>query len=206
MNPFAYATNFGAMYNGATVPQNFELDFAQNPNVSFNGFFRSCSGANKITIKNLSSNAISMGTAFRECTAKIIEFVNCTPRPTNSAQCLQGSRIEEIIGDFDMSSENGSGIGLLYSANYLKEIRFVENTIGLTLDMNGTSHLSNDSLISLANGLNSTVQGKELNRFAQKSTVNSILGTVVDGRFIENENGDTTLMDFITTVKGWTVP
>lgn len=206
MNPLEYATTFGAMYNNAVLPENFEIDFAGNTHVSFNGFFRGSTGADKITIKNLPDNAIAMGAAFRECAASVVEFVGCTPKPSGSAQCLQGARIEEIIGAFDMSHENGDAIGLLYSANYLREIRFVEGTIGLTLDMNGTSRLSRESLISFANGLNGEVSGKELRRFAQKATTTTIYGTVTDGHFTEDEGGYITLAEYITNFKGWSMP
>lgn len=92
------------------------------------------------------------------------------------------------------------------------EIRFVENDVSVSANVQG-QYLSNDSIVSLANALASAT-GVTLTLHANaKTKCNAITGysesvTVDDvtyDRFIADENGTLTLMDFITNVKGWTV-
>ena len=74
--------------------------------------------------------------------------------------------------------------------------------------------LDNDSLVSLANGLSDTVALNVTLTSANKTTAQSITGTIsqvtdADSNtydfFTADENGTVTLMDFITNTKGWTV-
>lgn len=92
------------------------------------------------------------------------------------------------------------------------EIRFVENDVSVSANVQG-QNLSNDSLVSLANALASAT-GVTLTLHANaKTKCNAITGysesvTVDDvtyDRFVADENGTVTLMDFITNTKGWTV-
>jgi len=92
------------------------------------------------------------------------------------------------------------------------EIRFVENDLSASANVQG-QNLSNDSIVSLANALASAT-GVTLTLHANaKTKCNAITGysesvTVDDvtyDRFVADENGTLTLMDFITNVKGWTV-
>lgn len=118
--------------------------------------------------------------------------------------------LEEIVGPFDLTSMTYFDKAL--PVGVLREVRFVPNTIKNNFNPFGypqwdaISTLSNDSLISMANGLDQNVSGKTF-KIASGigSKLQSILGTVSEGLFTADEDGETNLLAFITGVKGWTV-
>lgn len=118
--------------------------------------------------------------------------------------------LEEIEGAFDLTGMTYFDKALPVGA--LREVRFVPNTIKNDFNPFGypnwdvVSTLSNDSLVSMANGLDSTASGKTF-KIAKGigPKLQSILGTVSEGIFTADEEGETNLQAFITGVKGWTV-
>lgn len=123
--------------------------------------------------------------------------------------------LEEIDADINMSkSINGN-----YSNNCflnlvaLKKVRFVPNTIcNGYISINNSPLLADDSLVSLANGLMEGVTGQTLTLHATpKEKCSSIIGsysldeTETYHIFSVDDNGDMTLSEFITEVKGWTL-
>lgn len=95
----------------------------------------------------------------------------------------------------------------------ITSIRFQENKSTAGFSMTYAS-LDNDSLVSLANGLSDTVTSTVTLTSANKTTAQSITGTIsqvtdADSNtydfFTADANGTVTLMDFITNTKGWTV-
>ena len=82
------------------------------------------------------------------------------------------------------------------------------------VDLGGCSAFTDTTLISVANGLKEATTTSTLTLHAtpkaRLSTIMGYIGTVTRGeltynKFVANENGDTTLQDFITTTKGWTI-
>ena len=47
--------------------------------------------------------------------------------------------------------------------------------------------------------------GFDIRRSNLLPTIQATMGNVIDGSFIEDENGSMTLEGFITSVKGWTI-
>lgn len=88
---------------------------------------------------------------------------------------------------------------------------FVENTISANFSVSSLQDLNDLSIISIANGFNEAVTATATFSTAQKSKLNTILGTVsLDPTetfhiFTEDASGTVTLADFITNVKGWTI-
>lgn len=88
----------------------------------------------------------------------------------------------------------------------LEEIRFVADSCTASA-MNLAQHgkLSNDSIVSIANALNaSNVHTLYLHADVQ-ARLSAIMGTVSAGVFTIDAGGSTSILDFITNTKGWTV-
>ena len=113
--------------------------------------------------------------------------------------------IEVINGTISYTSNASITTGAFSDAYNLREIRFAEDNIHNSQTY-GSSVLSDESLVSIANGLDGTVTGKTLKLHATaKNNCSAITGTNDNGTFIADPNGTLTLADFITTVKGWTL-
>lgn len=111
--------------------------------------------------------------------------------------------LKEIIGvlDFSSSTNNNQCFTYCYA---LESLTFQKNSIKAGVNISWSSKLTDESLISLANGLNSESTSTIYLHADSKTKCGLILGNNVDGEFVEGE-GAMTLRDFITTVKGWTV-
>lgn len=107
--------------------------------------------------------------------------------------------------------ETSAAIIYFPTGSALEEIRFVPNS----MSYNGTyrfkkhGNLSDDSLVSIANAMDASgsvnvTKTVELHASAA-GKLSTIIGTVTDGVFALDTNGTTTLLDFITQTKGWTV-
>ena len=92
-----------------------------------------------------------------------------------------------------------------FSAPILEDITFANGTIYESVTFN-SPNLTDASLVSIANGLDGTVTGKTLTHHATaKARCGQIAGTVTEGVFAIDAQGSTTLTDFITQTKGWTL-
>jgi hypothetical protein len=93
----------------------------------------------------------------------------------------------------------------------LEEIRFVPNSMSYngTYQLAQHGNLSDDSLVSIANAMDASGSVNVTKTVKLHATaagkLSTILGTVTDGVFALDTNGTTTLLDFITQTKGWTV-
>jgi len=90
----------------------------------------------------------------------------------------------------------------------LSEVRFVPNRIKattVTISANANAEYSNDTWASLINALSDTVAGTLTIGSAAQGVITGIIGRNNDGLFVIDADGDTNLMVFATTVKGWTV-
>lgn len=134
----------------------------------------------------------------------------------------RGSQGVEIISGTPISLWGGPG-STYTSFKYdtaLKEVRFYENgsnpASGRNLYFDTCSGLSDDTLVSLANGLHVPNEGVTLTlnlHATPKARLSSIMGYVRSvtrdeetyDNFVALNSGDTTLQDFITNTKGWTI-
>lgn len=141
-------------------------------------------------------------------------------------------RLREIVFDVDTGYIQGSWLRALFygrrglvsisgveldgstSSNYsnmfggcvaLQEIRFRKSTFFGNLSMSACSALSDASLISIANGLNENYAMTITLHATPKARCTTLMGTNDNGTFVADESGTLSLVDFITTVKGWTV-
>lgn len=90
--------------------------------------------------------------------------------------------------------------------NNLTYVRYAENTLHVNHTIYATA-LDDDSLVSIANGLQSGSHTLTL-QSAIKTRLSGILGTVSSGTydvFTKDSSGSVTLEGFITSTKGWTI-
>lgn len=115
---------------------------------------------------------------------------------------------------------NGNAVYWTYDTNLntiylptsaLEEIRFVPNSMSYngTYRLGQHGKLSDDSLVSIANAMDASGSVNVTKTVKLHATaagkLSTIMGTVSDGFFTLDPNGTTTLLDFITQTKGWTV-
>ena len=206
-NPFAQMYTGANLFTSAVLPENLTIDFEGNTVMqSMNSMFRLCTGLKNLTLKNLNpSIAAPIETIFGWSSLETVTFDNCNIAPRSIAGWVRNSNIRHVYGEIDMSSCNSATVFVFQCPN-LETFSFKPNTINTAIQAIQNCPLSDDSLISLGNGL---VQGASKSMSGvdnrHKTRMNTILGNNVDGTFIADENGSMSLMDFITTVKGWTV-
>lgn len=148
--------------------------------------------------------------AFRQTTAKRIGFdVSLSSAKTMVLMFYSCSNLEEIYGEpFDTSGiVNSSSMPSFQSCSNLKKITFVNSCINFNIAFEHSPLLEDNTLISIANGLNSTAIGQtfKLNT-TPKVRCSSIMGIVNgQGIFEESSSGTMSLEEFITIEKGWTL-
>lgn len=131
----------------------------------------------------------------------------------NSVEVISGTPIRLWGGPFSTYTQ-------FKNSTALREVRFYENGSNPAANKNlyfeTCSGLSDDTLVSIANGLHVPNSGVTLtiNLHANhKTRIASILGVVRSvtrgeetyDNFVPLNSGDTTLQDFITNIKGWTI-
>jgi len=122
-------------------------------------------------------------------------------------------RLKEINCVIDVG---GSWVNAPFgSCAALETVRFAENCIGKTnpnnFTMSFSSLLTNESLVSIANGLYEGAAKTLTLHATPKAACSTIMGTVsLDAGgtyhiFTADDSGNTSLADFITNTKGWTL-
>lgn len=152
--------------------------------------------------------------ALRGNMAKKIGFgVSLSSTKTMSLMFYQCTNLEEIYGEpFDTSGiANSNSMPNFDGCSNLKKIIFKENTTKFNIKFNASPLLENNTLISIANGLNESVTSQTLTLHATpKAKCSNIMGTVDSTTydykvFVPSESGTMSLEEFITTEKGWTL-
>lgn len=123
--------------------------------------------------------------------------------------------VVEIIGEIDMSGASAIGASCMQRPTSLRKIFFKPNSAKVMFSFNewgGAPLLEDESIISIANGLNEFVTGQTLVLHATpKARCSAIVGTVAMDNtntyhvFTADAGGTVTLADFITQTKGWTL-
>ena len=209
-NPYKHAYFMQEMFREAVLPETLVIDFEGNTNLkSMQNAFRSTSGIKHLTIKNLRSASIGMSSMLFLCASlETLTFDNCDFSIKTLETFTTGAgNLQEIIGELDLTpcTNARAALSVAYS---LKEFRIKQNSISVGLSggfFSDSNIYSNDSLVSFGNALSQDAPNTVKIDAKPKAKCNTILGNNVDDTFVADENGSMTLMDFITTVKGWTV-
>lgn len=140
----------------------------------------------------------------RNYSIKTINFPNGITLKGEIASFLYQSNVEEIIGTIDLTA-GMSAVSNAFTDAHLKTISFARNCIDFSTRFN-SADLTDDSLVSIANALSDSASGLSLtHNTTAKTRCDQIVGTVTDGVFTADAGGSTTLTDFITNTKGWTL-
>lgn len=169
-----------------------------------------CTGLKHLIIKNLSASVSIAGIVRNSKDIETLTFEDCSFRATSLESFARSSaKLKAVYGEIDCSlcTGNNTTSFLFASSNLIESFRFKENSISKTMvDWTPNNTLiTADSWISYANALNPQTPTTTSLKSNNKNAINAILGNNVDGTFVADENGSMSLMDFITTVKGWTV-
>lgn len=195
-----YAASLSSVFRNANFTQsNTEVVI----NAPSNKFFVDSFNSNNANRGNLKKVTILSGTS------SVTDFV----RMFN--QCIG---LVEVDCDFDLSATPRviETNNMFDFCSALQKVRFVPNTTPW-LSSNAIRYsplLTDESIISLANGLKDGVTGQTLTLHATpKARTLAIMGTVSQvteegvtyNFFTADEQGTTSLNAFITTIKGWTL-
>lgn len=148
--------------------------------------------------------------SFRQTTAKRIGFDVSLASVGNMVLMFYGcSNLEEIYGEpFDTSGiTSASNMPNFTMCSNFKKITFVNSCINFNIAFENSPLLEDNTLISIANGLNGTSTGQSVKMNATpKARCSTIMGTVNgQGVFEESSSGTTSLEEFITIEKGWSI-
>jgi len=175
---FLYATGIGNTFQQSTCFKDVVLSSEEN--ISLINFCFFGSFCERIDISGLKfGSKVSWSNTFQNC-----------------------SRLTDLKGVNLAGASNVSNC--FTGCSTLQNLTFKPNTCAISVNLNGSSRLTDESLVSVANGLVSGAYTLTLHA-TPKARLPSINGTVTDGTFIESDSGETTLLDYITTTKGWTV-
>lgn len=168
-------------------------------------------GYKKIKLKNVPNTGLVLNAAFSgHKDTSAFEALELDGNLIGASTCNGVFYINKTLktvtgGAIDLSAAT-SLTNFAANAWSLETISFVPSSIKMSITFAGASKLTDDSLVSIVNGLDGTVTGQSLSLHATpKTRCGQIVGTVTDGIFAIDAGGGTTLLDFATTTKGWTV-
>ena len=207
-------------YGVTSLPDTFALDlsFIKSGKCVLYQTFRGCTSLKNVTLTIPDGAELSLGLCFYDCFAlkKITlsgNFVHATKTAYAGASEALGafagcSKLEEISSSKPLGIRYISNQTVYYNPFYncaaLKEVRFERQFAATDWVFKWSPNLSDATLISVANAL--TVGSYTLTLHATAAArCAEITGTVSDGVFTADSGGTTTLTEFITTTKGWSI-
>ena len=208
-------------FNGVTsLPDTLTLDlsFIKSGKCVLRQTFRECRNLKDVTLIIPDGAKLSLGLCFYLCSSlKTVtlqgSFVHAT------TEVIPGASV--AMGDFAYCSKletvnSSKPFGVKYISNQthfynpffncgaLKEVRFERQVAATDWVFKWSPVLSDATLVSVANAL--TVGSYTLTLHATAAArCAEIVGTVSDGVFTADSGGTTTLTEFITTTKGWSI-
>lgn len=160
------------------------------PGNSIYGLVYNSSGVNHVTLDFDSSHMTSFGAwTFRGI-------------GNNGVPCVIDGRPINLSGvpsDTSNLCQNG-----MFGQASISYVRFKPNTLNISGTWRIDGRIDIDSTISAINALGETFKGtvRDVGYLTALGIIDTSQGYSL---FIKDENGDTTLRDFITKVKGWTI-
>ena len=210
-NPFKYMNSFSDGFRERELPETLIIDFEGNNTIKSLGYaFRGCTGLKHLIIKNLSASVNIASIVGYNSVIETLTFEDCSFRATSIESFARAAhKLKAVYGEIDCSlcTGNNTTSFLFASSPLIESFRFKENSISKNMvDWTPNNTLiTADSWISYANALNPQTPATTALKSNNKTAINAILGNNDNGTFVSDPNGSMTLMDFITTVKGWTV-
>ena len=209
-----YCTRMYNTFYQSALPELVDIDFSASTQtiVSLQGMFGGATGVKHIIIRNFTTSAtnLTMYETFLNANAvEQIDFINCNFSPMSFQGTFNNQKIKIITGELDFTNTTSIAY-FLTTAGTLEEIRFKPNTLKISIEtlsrFNMCSKLSDESLVSIGNGLNDSVTDKSVLLHAdKKARCGTLMGRNDNGTFVADAQGTMSLETFITTVKGWTL-
>ena len=218
---FEQLVGLSSGFNGVTsLPDTLALDlnFIKSGKCVLHQTFRDCTSLKNVTLTIPDGAELSLGLCFYLCSN--LQTVTLQGQFVHAQnEIIPGAPV--ALGDFSYCSKletvnSSKPFGVKYitnQANYynpfhncaaLKEVRFERQVAATDWVFKWSPVLSDATLISVANAL--TVGSYTLTLHATAAArCAEITGTVSDGVFTADSGGTTTLTEFITTTKGWSL-
>lgn len=211
------------LFQGVTLPEKCEFDFSflpvsEDAQVNMSRLFSLAKGVKEIAVTFPSSKKICIGYIFNGVTTieKVVfkgEF-DFTQNPSGGilgglaafTLCSNLKTIESTatFGGKEFLRKEVTAYNPFYSCAKLVDVRFTPNSAQQDWVFKWSPNLSDATLVSAANAL--TVGSYTLTLHATAAArCAEIVGTVSDGVFTADSGGTTTLTEFITTTKGWSL-
>ena len=195
-----------------------DLSFIKSGKCVLYQTFRGCTSLKEVTLIIPDGAELTLGLCFYDCSAlkKVTlrgDFVQATTNPFPNAYVTLGAfaycyKLETVnsskpFGVKYISNQAGY-YNPFYNCTALKEVRFERQVAATDWVFKWSPVLSDATLISVANAL--IFESKTLTLHATAAArCAEITGTVSDGVFTADSGGTTTLTEFITTTKGWSI-
>ena len=211
------------LFYGVTLPERCEFDFSflpvsEDTQVNMTTLFSTAKGVKEITVTFPSSKKICIGQMFNGVTTveKVVfkgDF-DVAQNPGGGilgglgafAMCSNLKTIESTapFGGNQLLRKEATAYNTFYNCAKLVDVRFTPNSAQQDWVFKWSPNLSDATLVSAANAL--TVGSYTLTLHATAAArCAEIVGTVSDGVFTADSGGTTTLTEFITTTKGWSI-
>ena len=161
-NPLYYITNANSVWYGAVFPEgfNFVLELKDAP-TKINGMLWLATGVKTATLICNADGVADFNQLIRESTVETLDLSNFKLTPSTINYFLYGNKnITTVLGELDLS--NCTSATYAFNVTPLKDIKFKEGTIGISLQFNNCKTISAESLHSIMKGLSSTVSGQTL--------------------------------------------
>lgn len=179
---FSNLTNGSNVFQDNSIAHQFDITISESFVGTFYRWFYD-NGLQELTIHGSTKNA----TGF-----------NMIRNPSSGFSGIRGDEI-------DYSSDTGSVFVSTYTLPNITYHRVKPSTIKRSMTTATLPNLDNDSLVSIANGLDASNTATLTMSSGQKTTSDTLMGMVTDGVFSIDQSGQTTLTAFITQTKGWTI-
>ena len=218
---FEQLVGLSSGFNGVTsLPNTLALDlsFIKSGKCVLHQTFRSCTSLKDVTLTIPDGAELSLGLCFYLCSnLQTVTLQGSFVHAQN--EIIPGASV--ALGAFANCSKletvnSSTPFGVRYISNQtyyynpfsgcaaLKEVRFERQAADNDWVFKWSPVLSDATLISVANAL--TVGSYTLTLHATAAArCAEIVGTVSDGVFTADSGGTTTLTEFITTTKGWSL-
>lgn len=194
-NPYQYATSFYNHFRNAVFPDGYELSL-NVPNVSdLYSAFNGVKGIKKVVLKgNTNAKALSCNGCVSGSSIEEFDFTEFNMIPTTLQNFCNGAKqLKKLIGVIDMSSCTYAAYAFPDSTVFT-EIRFKENTIGVSISFAYCSKLSAESVQSIFDGLATvetaqtlTLHGNVKILQSQVDSANAKGWTVAGGKVVSEE-------------------
>lgn len=220
---FDKMVNAPGLFQEVTLLEKCEFDFSflpvsEDAQVDMSRLFRGIKSTKEITVTFPSSKKVCIGYIFYGAATieKVVfkgEF-DFTQNPAGGilgglaafSMCSNLKTIESTatFGGKEFLRKEATAYNPFYSCAKLVDVRFTPNSAQQDWVFKWSPALSGETLVSAANAL--TVGSYTLTLHATAAArCAEIVGTVSDGVFTASSSGTTTLVDFITTTKGWSL-